>query len=71
MSVEFLTINTQNFHWAVNENFRRAFAELNHKIPVDGTATLMGDLDFGGTGTVLNVEPSGPQSAIPNSYAGE
>lgn len=68
MTVEFIEITRTNFHWAINENFRRAYGEVNHKIPVDGTAILKADIDFGGTGEILNVEEAGPNSAIPNNY---
>lgn len=69
--VEFITLTQDNIHWALSENFRRAYEELKYKVPVNGTAVLQGDADFKGTGTILNVVPLGPNSAVPNSYNGE
>lgn len=66
--VEFIRLTSHNIHWALNENFRRAYEELSFKVPVNGTAVLQGNADFGNTGTIINVVPAGPQSAIPNNY---
>jgi hypothetical protein len=66
MALELITITQSNAHWAVDENFRRIREELKHKVPVDGTAVLEGNWNFGGVFTVRGITSDGPETAIPN-----
>lgn len=64
MSLTLITITPANAAWAVNENFRRIYAEIPNKLPARGIAILEGNLNFGGTFTIRGLSPNGPRSAL-------
>ena len=63
MALDLIEITKGNLHTAVNENFRRIYEELSHKVPLNGDVTLEGDWLFQGLFTVLSVTPDGDTSA--------
>lgn len=64
MSLELITITTENISWALTENLLRIYSEIEQKFPVNGKVQLAGDLDFNNLYTVRGVTDLGPRSAI-------
>lgn len=63
MALELIELTPDNLHTALNENFRRIYAEIARKVPLNGNITLEGDWDFQGLYTVLGPTPDGEHSA--------
>ena len=64
MALELIEVTPENLHTAVNENFRRIYAEIERKVPLNGRIQLQGDWDFQGIYTVLGPTPAGPNTAF-------
>ncbi len=58
----FITLTTENIHWALNENLRMLAEEIKYKLPANGRARLLGNLDLAGH-TITGIVANGPQSA--------
>ena len=69
MALDLITITADNLHWAVNENWKRIFAAMEYKVPMNGRVVLRGDWDFQGLYTIRGITSVGPGSALPLSEA--
>lgn len=58
MALDLITITQDNVSYAVRENFRRIYRELENKVPNIGTVRLQGNWDFQNLYSVYNVTGS-------------
>lgn len=65
MALDLITITQDNLSWAVNENLKRIYAELEYKVPLEGSVRLQGDWDFQNAYTIRGVVAIIPKSVIP------
>ena len=58
MALDIITITQDNASWAIRENFRRIYEELEYKVPNIGTVKLEGNWDFQNLYSIFNVTGS-------------
>lgn len=68
MALTLITVTADNLHEACTENWRRIYAELEHKLPLTGTVVLQGNIDFSNLYTIKGIVPAGPNTAYSNAY---
>ena len=63
--IDLITITQGNAAWAVSENFRRIYEELQYKIPINNSrVTLKSDVDGQGLYTIRGISAAGPGSGV-------